>query len=167
MNLSFQYIRPLRVRKDLWIDFQPRFMRPASADRAAARPRRSRFGDWGIGQPGAFPVACGFRSAIRRWIRRCGGLLVEDFTHLLRQAVERERFLDEVHAFGEHAALADDFGCIAGHVEDPDVRLEHLDAFLQVLAAHRGHDHVGDQQVDFVLVTFAYCKGFARAAGAC
>ncbi|GIV79241.1 MAG: hypothetical protein KatS3mg050_3635 [Litorilinea sp.] len=55
-------------------------------------------------------------------------------------------------------------GGVAGHKKDGEPRVEGLQPFGQLWAAHFGHDHVTEQQIDVGVGVFGQLQGFAGAA---
>jgi hypothetical protein len=79
---------------------------------------------------------------------------VEGLTHLPEQRSLVERLFDQVDSWFKDPLCAEQAFGVTGHVEDRDVPLESADLLGDFPALHSGHDHVGEQQVDMVLVAF-------------
>jgi PPOX class probable F420-dependent enzyme len=94
----------------------------------------------------AAPCPCRHAAPVRRLPAR------EHLAHPARQAVGRERLLQEFHACVEHPVVHDRVVGVPRHEEHAHLRAldEHL--LGEHAAAHLGHDHVGEQEIDLALV---------------
>ena len=54
---------------------------------------------------------------------------------------------------------------VAGHIDDGEAGAILLQAGGEMLAAHAGHDHVGDEEIDFIFVTGGEAQGFLAVGG--
>src|SRR2546428_10676362 len=103
------------------------------------------------------------RSAWRRVTPSAG--LVQHLAYLAPRPVGREGILAEGGPRVEHAVLRDRFVGVPGHVQHPRVRTQRRQPVRELAAAHLGHHHVGEQQVDGALVALGQGQRLRAARG--
>ena len=73
----------------------------------------------------------------------------QDFANFLEESVWGEGLLEEGEALFEKAAAGDDIFGVARHEEHADVGARGEDASGEIAAAGAGHDHVGQEEMNF------------------
>src|SRR4051794_29803150 len=90
---------------------------------------------------------------------------VEAFADGLGQLLGGIRLLQKP-GFADSKILAHDFRAVAAGVDDFEVRLALLQFFGEFAAGHAGgHDHVGEEQIDFAAVFLPDLEGFHAGGG--
>ena len=77
----------------------------------------------------------------------------EHFAHLGRQFFRTERFLDERCSGKKHVKIHDRILGVGRHVQDLDAGTQGCQAHAQFASLHSRHEHIGQHEVDGLLVT--------------
>jgi len=73
---------------------------------------------------------------------------IQYFANLACQRIRCERLLEENRAWLQQTVVDDGMICIPGHVENFRFRMKWCQMFGQLPAAHLGHHHIGQQQMN-------------------
>ena len=87
-------------------------------------------------------------------------LVIEEVADFASQNLVGEGFLQEGNLFAADALANEGVVGIAGDVEEFDLRPESQQSLNQLGAAHSGHDHVGDDQMNRLAILLAEANGF-------
>src|SRR5262249_14981492 len=88
---------------------------------------------------------------------------VEQLAQLRVERGWRERLLDEGGARAVGLRLVDPPLAVAGHEQHPQPRAERAQLAAEVEAAHPGHDHIRDHDLDRIGIAAKEVKRVARA----
>jgi hypothetical protein len=90
---------------------------------------------------------------------------VQSLTHPPSQLLGGERLGQKGQAEGEDSDFGERGGAVARDVQDSRLRTVTGDLCRQIVAAHPGKDHVGQEQIDATDKDFAQHQGLVRASG--
>ena len=81
------------------------------------------------------------------------GRTVENFAGFSRKPRWRKRFFQEGQVFVEHTVVGEGVIGVAGHEQHASPGQLGTDLIAKLLAAHLGHDDVGDHQIERRILT--------------